>query len=143
MSDGQRSIDPPRSWGPSARSGQRGSQYGALEVVLSRQSLAGVVKTPLAELVGQLSLRVEHSFNDQYDGEFAYFETDHDTFTLVHWEPSEYVEVWASVWPENPRPSSAEFPVGTEEFRRFLDLINLPSDDIYIPHGLSPQPSPS
>ena len=119
------------------------SQYGALEVALARQSLVGVVGTPLAWFADQLSLRIEHSFNDQHSGEFAYLETDRDAFTLVDWEPSPYVEVWAPVPPVRRQPSSVEFPVGTEEFRRFVGLVNLPAADIYIPIGLRPRSSPS
>lgn len=107
---------------------------------MSWQSLVGVVRTPLAELADQLGLRIEQSFNEEYDCEFAYLETDHDTYTLTHWAPSEDVEVWAAVRSEN-EPGTVDFPVGTAEFRRFLDLVDVAPDDIVIPRGLGSQPS--
>ena len=137
-------LDPiraPRDGGPQPRPGEPLSQYGAVQALLSWQVLAGAVRLPFAQLAARLDLRVERSFNERYDCAFAYLETDRDAFTLVSWLPSADVEVWA-VLNGKARPSSVDLPAGAAEFRRFLELAAVASEDVVIPRGLRRRESP-
>jgi hypothetical protein len=116
------------------------SQYRAIEVLLSWQTLAGAIRMPLAEFAKGLGLRVERSSNDSSSCEFAYLETDQDAFTLATWESSNDVEVWATV--AAAYHGTADFPVGAAEFGRFMTLADTAPDDVLIPPGFRPQTSP-
>lgn len=135
------SADPaPRQFGPRVRRDEKQdhSQYGLVTVALSRSYLAGVVRGPLAPIAERLNLRLEHSFNEAYDCNVAFFETMQDAFTLVEWEPgrSAYVEVWAHVDPQSVQPAR----YGQPEFQRFIALAQIESADVVTPTDTEPGP---
>ncbi|HEV7188761.1 MAG TPA: hypothetical protein VGN28_12775 [Blastococcus sp.] len=132
MSDDR--IQSPRDGGPLSKAGERSSRYGAVEVLLSWQALSGVVSTPLPVIAERLGLQIEHSFNEQHGCDFAYLETNEDAYTLVSWDPSPDVEVWAALRPNDH--GSGDLPAGRAEFRRFLQLAALPVSDVVVPRPL-------
>lgn len=81
-----------------------------------------------------MTWRLERSFNERHDCEFAYVETDEDAYTLVSWDPSADVEVWASLRPDDH--GTRNLPAGSNEFRRFLRVAELTRNDVIIPSAM-------
>lgn len=120
----------PRATGPRTREGRRVAQYGGVQAVLSRQVLAGAPSTKLEELARRLDLRVERSFNEVHDCEYAYFETDEDAYTLVKWGPAPNVELYAYI--ANPDERDGDYSA-RPELRRFLALADTGPEDVVFP----------
>lgn len=127
-------VRPSRVAGSRAR-GQGGLvQYGGIQALLSWHVLAGAVSTPLPVLADRLGLRLERSFNERHGCQFAYLEIGDDAYTLVSWDPSTDVEVWAS--PQDDRRGTESLPAGSSEFGRFLRFAELSPGDVIIPRAM-------
>ena len=100
-------------------------------MLLSWQALSGVVATPLPVIAQRLGIRVERSFNEQHGCRFAYLETDEDAYTVVSWDETAGVEIWASLRPNDH--GSLGLPAGSAEFRRFLQLAEVSPADVVLP----------
>jgi hypothetical protein len=120
----------PRSNGPHTRAGQPVTQYGGVQSALSRQVLAGALSMKIEDLAQSLDLRVERSFNEVHDCEYAYFETDQDAFTLVKWGPAPNVELYAHI--ANPDERAGDHSA-RPELRRFLTLADVGLEDVVFP----------
>ncbi len=110
----------------SSRSDGRPVPRGLIEVVLSRQQRIAALDVSLPALTGRLGLRLERSFKDSFECDVACFETNGDEFTLVHWQSSDAVEVYATMQPGEQR-------VGPRPLEQFLELAKLTWADVRYP----------
>jgi len=120
----------PRENGPFTGAGRRTTQYGGVQAALSRQVLAGALSTTIEQLARRLDLRVERSFNEVHDCQYAYFETGEDAFTLVKWSPAPNVELYAYI--ANPDGRDGDHSA-RPELRRFLTLADVGIEEVVFP----------
>lgn len=127
----------PRSCGPRTRNGERVSQYGGIEVLLSRQFLVGVVEGPLEAVTSALGVEPERSWGGaERDGcSYAYVETAEDVFTLVSWDEAESVEIYAHIGETSARQLPTQ-----PALERFLALAELEREKVVF--GFRPTGAP-
>jgi hypothetical protein len=120
----------PRWAGPCTRVGQTLSQYGGVEAILSRQSLAGAFSLSIEHLAQRLSLRVEQSFTELHDCAYVYFETDEDCFMLLNWDQAANVTLYAHIANPSERGGDSR---AIPELVRFIALAGIEADKLVFP----------
>jgi hypothetical protein len=118
--------DQPAAASEKARSDGSPVPRGLIEVVLSRQQLIAALDASLPALTGRLGLRLERSWGDRFECDVACLETSEDEFTLVHWESSDAVEVYATIEPGEPRADPGPL-------ERFLEVAELTWNEVRYP----------